>query len=167
VKLPVLAWYAQRPIADTSARNIPAQRVGREGFEPSTLGLRVVGGGLATTREPCRTRMVELGRLGSPRTNSRALVDFALTLRGQQGRHAVVVDSAGNTSGSSLASTSLPRRVPRRTGYTTVHRGPRSACITPLEACRRCPHLRVCVRPDVPVSYRRRVVCLHNPQREG
>jgi len=39
--LPVLAWYAQRPLSDTSARNIPAQRMGREGFEPSTLGLRV------------------------------------------------------------------------------------------------------------------------------
>src|SRR6266576_3610255 len=29
------------PLSDTSARNIPAQRMGREGFEPSTLGLRV------------------------------------------------------------------------------------------------------------------------------
>src|SRR6266496_1685313 len=80
VKLPVLAWYAQRPIADTSARNIPAQRVGREGFEPSTLGLRVVGDSLAMTRRPWRTPMVELGRLGSYRAISGVLVDLVLTL---------------------------------------------------------------------------------------
>ncbi len=98
--------------------------MGRAGFEPATLGLRVVGGGLATTRELCRTRMVELGRLGSPRTNSRALVDFALTLRGQQGRHAVVVDSAGNTSGSSL-SIYLPAKEGSET-YWVHHRASRA-----------------------------------------
>ena len=53
--------------------------MGREGFEPSTLGLRVDDGAVAATRKAWRSRIVKPNVLGRVGASSRRLVDFALT----------------------------------------------------------------------------------------
>jgi hypothetical protein len=53
--------------------------MGREGFEPSTLGLRVDAGAFAASLKGRRSRVVEPNRLGLARAVSWPLVDRALT----------------------------------------------------------------------------------------
>ena len=53
--------------------------MGREGFEPSTLGLRVEDGALADIRKAWRSRIVKPNVLARVGASSRRLVDFVLT----------------------------------------------------------------------------------------
>ena len=53
--------------------------MGRAGFEPATLGLKVDGGRFADPREGGQTRTVEQKRLGLNRPVSGLLVDPGLT----------------------------------------------------------------------------------------
>lgn len=53
--------------------------MGREGFEPSTLGLRVDDEAVVAFRKAWRSRIVKPNVLGRVGARSRRLVDFALT----------------------------------------------------------------------------------------